>query len=98
MKKFILALFLFLVACGTTQQPVSEQPTYQIVDNSQVTIVVGDNNKTTPSTESSTSNTPTTNQELESVTKSSAWIVWLIILGILSVGGLFVYLRYFRKR
>ena len=98
MKKIILALFLVLVACGTTQQPVSEQPTYQIVDNSQVTIVVGDNNKTTPSTESSTSNTPTTNQELESVTKSSAWIVWLVILGILSVGGLFVYLRYFRKR
>jgi hypothetical protein len=98
MKKFILVLFLVLVACGTTQQPVSEQPTYQIVDNSQVTIVVGDKNKTTPSTESSTSNTPTTNQELESVTKSSAWIVWLVILGILSVGGLFVYLRYFRKR
>lgn len=98
MKKLIVTLFFVLAACGTTQKPVTQQPSFQIVDNSQVTIVVGDNNKTTPSTESSTSNTPTTNQELESVTKSSAWIVWLIVLGILSVGGLFVYLRYFRKR
>lgn len=98
MKKLFILCFFMLACCGTPQNPTTKQPTYQIVDNSQVTIVVGDNNSTKPTSESKTTNEPTATQETESVTKSSAWIVWLVILGVLTGVGILVYLRYFKKR
>ena len=97
MKKIIIPLLFILCACGAGQQPTTEQPTYQIVDNSQTTIIVGDNNKAEVETTPTTSSEPSTVQETEEVTKSSAWIVWLIIIVLTLGAGAFVWYRYFRK-
>lgn len=98
MKKLFILCFFMLACCGTPQNPTTKQPTYQIVDNSQVTIVVGDNNSTKPTSESKTTNEPTTTQELESTTKSSMWIVWVFVICVLLGISGFVYLKYIKKR
>lgn len=98
MKKIIIPLLFILCACGAGQQPTTEQPTYQIVDNSQTTIIVGDNNKAEAETTPTTSSEPSSVQETEEVTKSSVWIVWLVLLALLTGVGVLVYLRYFKKR
>lgn len=93
-KLFVIFIILLLVACGTTQKPVSELPTYQVVDNSQTTIIVGDNNKANPVARPETTNAPSSTMDTESTRDMSmVLIVWFVIALALVGGGLYVWWR-----
>lgn len=97
MKKILLLITALAVsACAlTSQKPTAELPTCQIVDNSQTTIIVGDNNTATPTTAATTTSAPTATMETESINKTSSdWILWIII-GIATLGlGFFLWCKY----
>lgn len=97
MKIFSIFLILILAGCSSPQKPSLETPTYQIVDNSQTTIVVGDNNAPSLSATPNVSSAQTPTQVTETQNKSGTWMLWLI-LGVLTLGaGLFIWYKFFRK-
>lgn len=98
MKNILIILTVFVVAAcsATSQKPSVDMPTYQYVDNSQITVIVGDNNAAASVATATTGSTPSAVQDTESTTRNSSWVLWLII-GIATIGlGLFVWWKWFR--
>jgi hypothetical protein len=70
-----------LTGCVDKVSPSAAQPVYNITDNSQTTIISGDNNRAEGGAVKAQSvASPSVKQDAEQTTKSGMWIVWLVLI------------------
>ncbi|MCL2018000.1 MAG: hypothetical protein FWG80_04510 [Alphaproteobacteria bacterium] len=93
-----VAIGACIVACTPTQMAQTPQIIYNITDNSQV-IVADGGAMVVAKPENKTDQTakPTSEIKQESITKNGMWIVWIVLIGIVTAGTVFIWLKYFKK-
>ena len=87
--RIVIVLCLLLSGCLMGQKPA--QTVINYTDNSQTVQVIGDNNNMTTTTDVQTAQTSTPQQVTENTTKDNMWIFWLVLLGVIIVGCIYIY-------
>lgn len=85
----IFLVLLLLGGCVSAQKP--NQTVINYTDNSQIIQVVGDSNNMSAVSDTKSEQTASADQKNEQTTKNGMWIFWLVVLGVVSLGCVFLY-------